>query len=126
MKKSILLLTAAMTMTFAAHAADTDKTMRLRFTDLPYAEGTLYIAVSCGGEHVMATAIEVSGDSIIIPLDLAGHDDKTVSIQAFQDLNSNSTLDFDTYGRPQEPCLQTTLSPGSADDAIFDLKLIQY
>ena len=90
MKKSILLLTAAMTMTFAAHAADTDKTMRLRFTDLPYAEGTLYIAVSCGGEHVMATAIEVSGDSIIIPLDLAGHDDKTVSIQAFQDLNSNS------------------------------------
>jgi len=126
MKKSILLLTAAMTMTFAAHAADTDKTMRLRFTDLPYAEGTLYIAVSCGGEHVMATAIEVSGDSIIIPLDLAGHDDKTVSIQAFQDLNSNSTLDFDTYGRPQEPCLQTTLTPGSTDDAIFDLKLIQY
>lgn len=100
--------------------------MRLRFTDLPYAEGTLYIAVSCGCEHVMATAIEVSGDSIIIPLDLAGHDDKTVSIQAFQDLNSNSTLDFDTYGRPQEPCLQTTLTPGSADDAIFDLKLIQY
>lgn len=98
---------------------------QLRFTELPFAEGKLFVSVSCGDATVLAKAIEVEEDTVTIPADLSVYDGKVLNVQAFQDLNENNTLDFDGYGRPTEPCLQTVVTPG-ADIQTIDLKLVQY
>lgn len=117
----ISLIAAAITM----HASDFKANQQLRFTDLPYSEGKLFVAISCGKDRIQASAIEVESDSVVIPIDLSKYVGKEIKIEAFQDLNENDTLDFDSYGRPKEPCLQTNVTP-EAENEVFDFKLIQY
>lgn len=108
-----------MAMVFAAAART------LSFTDLPYAEGTVYVEAKDGDKVIGRKAVPVEGDTIRVEFDLSGCAGKTLFIQAFQDLNDNKTLDFGDYGRPEEPCLQTSISVDGGDDDIV-LRLREY
>ena len=80
-------------------------------SELPYTEGTLYVSATCGDKELLKVAIEVEDESIVIPVDFSEAIDKEVSIRAFQDLDEDKQLKFDSYGRPVEPFLQTKLIP---------------
>lgn len=124
MRKMILLLAAAMACatTFAAECC---KSSAIRFTDLPFVEGTIYVSVSCGEESIIQSAVEVESDTVALPVDLSKWNGKEIEVKAFQDLNDNKTLDFDSYGRPQEPCLQTSATVDSKNP-VLEFKLVQY
>lgn len=124
MKKTLIII-AAISAAITAWATDRSKNQLLRFTDLPFSEGKLFVAISYENNNILATSVEVDNDTIALPVDLSKYSGKKLKFQAFQDLNENNTLDFDTYGRPQEPCLQTTITP-TAQKQVFDFKLIQY
>lgn len=79
--------------------------------ELPYTEGTLYVSATCGDKELLKVAIEIEEDSIVIPVDFSEAVGKEVSIRAFQDLDEDKQLKFDSYGRPAEPFLQTKLIP---------------
>lgn len=79
--------------------------------EFPYTEGTLYVSATCGDKELLKVAIEVEEDSIVIPIDFSEAVGKEVSIRAFQDLDEDKQLKFDSYGRPAEPFLQTKLIP---------------
>lgn len=81
------------------------------FRELPYTEGTLYVSATCGDKELLKVAIEIEEDSIVIPVDFSEAVGKEVSIRAFQDLDEDKQLKFDSYGRPAEPFLQTKLIP---------------
>lgn len=76
-------------------------------------------------KELLKVAIEVEEDAVIIPVDFSTVIDKEVSIRAFQDLDEDKRLKFDRYGRPAEPCLQTTLVP-QKDKNNYELKLQIY
>ncbi len=116
---------AALALAGTAFAADCCKTSRLTFSQLPFTEGKLFVSVTCGDTQVLAKAVEVEGDTVSIPVDLSEYFGQELHVQAFQDLNENNTLDFDGYGRPTEPCLQTNVKP-NAEHPMVDLKLMQY
>lgn len=124
MKKLILLLAAA-TVCAATFAAECCTSGAFRFYELPFAEGAIYVSVSCGEENILQSAVEVESDTVILPVDLTKWGGKNIEVKAFQDLNDNKTLDFDSYGRPQEPCLQTTATVDSKNP-VLEFKLIQY
>lgn len=79
--------------------------------ELPYTEGTIYVSATCGDKELLKVAIEIEEDSIVIPVDFSEAVGKEVSIRAFQDLDEDKQLKFDSYGRPAEPFLQTKLIP---------------
>ena len=79
--------------------------------ELPYTEGTIYVSATCGDKELLKVAIDVEEDSIVIPVDFSEVVGKEVSIRAFQDLDEDKKLKFDSYGRPAEPFLQTKLIP---------------
>lgn len=79
--------------------------------ELPYTEGTIYVSATCGDKELLKVAIEVEEDSVVIPVDFSEAVGKEVSIRAFQDLDEDKQLKFDSYGRPAEPFLQTKLVP---------------
>lgn len=81
--------------------------------------------MTCGDTTVLAKAQEIEEETLIIPADLSSCYGKEVQVQAFQDLNGNNTLDFDGYGRPTEPCLQTVITP-DVETPVIDLQLVQY
>lgn len=83
----------------------------ITFSELPYTEGTLYVSATCQDKELIKIAIEVEEDSIVIPIDFSEAVGKDVSIRAFQDLDEDKQLKFDSYGRPTEPFLQTKLIP---------------
>lgn len=124
MKRDLIIM-AALAMVGIASAGEGGKQTQLHFSELPFAEGKLFVSVSCGDSTVLAKAVEIEADTLSIPADLTVYFGKELHVQAFQDLNGNDTLDFDNYGRPQEPCLQTTVKP-DADQQVIGLKLIQY
>lgn len=123
--KKLFLLFAAIAVCAATGAAECCKSGVIRFTELPFAEGTIYVSVSCGDDNIVQSAVEVESDTVILPVDLSKWEGKKIEVKAFQDLNDNRTLDFDSYGRPQEPCLQTTTIVDSKNP-VLDLKLVQY
>lgn len=108
-----------------ASAAESGESTQLRFPELPFAEGKLFVSVTCGDTMLLAKAVDVEDETLSIPADLSDYSGKEMFVQAFQDLNGNGTLDFDSYGRPQEPCLQTTIVPAGGD-SVIDLRLVQY
>lgn len=124
MKKIILILAAIMACAAAFAAVCCNKSV-IRFAELPFAEGTLYVSVTCGQDNILQSAVEVESDTVTLHLDLSKWDSKELEVKAFQDLNDNKTLDFDAYGRPQEPCLQTTATVDSENPAL-EFKLVQY
>lgn len=97
----------------------------LLFDELPYSEGTLYVSASAGEREILARMAEVEGDSVLVPVEYDGVAGESVTVNAFLDLNDNRQLDFDTYGRPVEPCLRTTVVL-SEEKNIHELKLISY
>lgn len=123
MKKRIICALAfagAVSMTvLAAEAASVVKVV-----NLPYAEGCLYISASQDGKQLLAKKLEVDSPTVTVEFDTPPTGDKDIALQAFQDLNGNGSLDFDSYGRPTEPCLRTTLPV--APDGRYTVELQQY
>lgn len=107
----------------AAYASTTET--EITFVELPYAEGTLYVSIEMEGRNIAMKALEIEGDSVTFKADLTECSGKETAIKAFQDLNGNRELDMDSYGRPTEPCLQTTFFPAS-DNSGHTFRLIQY
>ncbi|MBD5356793.1 MAG: DUF2141 domain-containing protein [Bacteroides sp.] len=95
------------------------------FNNLPYAEGTLFVSAAYGDNEIFRKAIEIDSEAVVISVDLSGYVDKDISINAFQDLNENRALDFDSYGRPVEPCLRTKITP-KEDKGVYEFRMIQY
>ena len=122
MRRKVLLM--ALLISTAGMVAKTLET-GITFKELPYSEGTLYVAVEDDGKNVFMKGMEVEGDSVSFVVDLSGYDGKQLVIKAFQDLNDNRRLDMDTYGRPTEPCLQATFTP-DPDHPTHTFRLIQY
>lgn len=125
MKKQQSILLVAALAAASAFASDESKKYQIIFSDLPYAEGKIYLAASCAGERIVATASDVEEDIVAIPLDLSNYEGKEIVIQAFQDMNGNNQLDLDTYGKPLEPCIQTSVTL-SRETPVISLQLIQY
>lgn len=123
--KKLLLAIAALSVMTTVSATEVGGDNQLVFTELPFAEGRLFVSVTCGEQQLIANAIEVDGDVVSMPVDVEKYVGKELTVQAFQDLNDNNTLDFDAYGRPTEPCLQTTVSPVAGQSQI-QLQLMQY
>mgnify|MGYP001037172835 FL=1 len=121
--KKLLLVFALIAICVSAKAESTACTITL--SELPYVDGTLYLSVTCEDKELLKVAIEVEEDAVIIPVDFSTVIGKEVSIRAFQDLDEDKQLKFDSYGRPAEPCLQTTLVP-QKDKNNYELKLQIY
>lgn len=119
---SILAIFAA---TLSMSAAANGNHLDLKFKELPYSEGTFYVAASCNGTEIHKSATEVDSDLVTIHIDISKCEGRQIDIKAFQDMNGNRTLDFDSYGRPVEPCLQTKATVGP-DDTSLELHLMQY
>lgn len=77
----------------------------LHFVNMPFVEGNLFVAVTIDGKPAVAQMAEVTDTVVDIPMTVDVADGDTIHVQAFQDLNDNRNLDFDSYGRPDEPCL---------------------
>lgn len=122
MKKvlSFLALAAISTSAYAEASAH-----KITFSELPFTEGTIYISAICDNKEILRTAIDVTSDCASVDIDLSQSLGKKVSIQAFQDLDDNRRLDTDSYGKPMEPCLRTSITPqeGIMD---YELKLVSY
>lgn len=97
----------------------------ITFSEFPYTEGTLYVSATCEDKELLKVTIEVEEDSLTIPVDFSEAVGKEVSIRAFQDLNEDKQLNFDSYGRPAEPCLQTKLVP-QKEKADYSFKLVVF
>lgn len=83
--------------------------VNLHFVNMPYVEGNLYVSVAVDGKPTVAQMAEVTDSNVDVPITIDAADGDTVRVQAFQDLNDNRNLDFDGYGRPEEPCLSQTM-----------------
>ncbi|MDE6095839.1 MAG: DUF2141 domain-containing protein [Muribaculaceae bacterium] len=107
--KKLLLIFALIAICVSAKAET--PAYSIIISELPYTEGTLYISAICGDKELLKVAIEVEEDSVKIPVDFSKVIGKDISIRAFQDLDEDKQLKFDSYGRPAEPFLQTTIVP---------------
>lgn len=123
--KRHLIIIAALAVAGIAFAGENGKQTQLQFSELPFADGKLFVSVTHGDSTILAKAVDVEEETVSIPADLSAYYGKEIHVQAFQDLNGNDNLDFDVYGRPTEPCLRTVITP-EADKHIIDLKLVQY
>ncbi len=107
--KKLLLIFALIAICVSAKAKAPAYT--ITFSELPYTEGTLYVSATCGDKELLKVAIEVEEESVTIPVDFSEAVGKEVSIRAFQDLDEDKQLKFDSYGRPVEPFLQLKIVP---------------
>jgi len=105
MKK--LLFTFVVAICAMATFAKTSKQL-IKFVGLAYTEGT-----------------EVEDTEMSIPVDFSNLTNLKVFVQAFQDLNENRNLDKDNFGRPTEPCLQTTLMPNDSTE-VYVLRMMTF
>lgn len=121
MKKQILF-TAMLVSSAVAIAKNPETTMT--FGELPYSEGTLYVSIE-EGKNILMKALEIDGDSVSFAADLSEYNGRKISVKAFQDLNDNKQLDIDAFGRPTEPCLQSTFTP-APDRSGYNFRLVQY
>ncbi len=121
--KEFLSILAMTTISASAFAATPQHT--IRFSELPFTEGTIYISATCGDRELIRSAIEVTEDCVSLDIDLSPVVGKEVSIQAFQDLDDNKRLDTDSYGRPTEPYLRTVITP-QEEASVYTLKLVCY
>lgn len=122
MKK--LLFTFVVAICAMATFAKTSKQL-IKFVELPYTEGTIYLSVNVGDSTVVRQAIEVEDTEMSIPVDFSSLTNLKVFVQAFQDLNENRNLDKDNFGRPTEPCLQTTLMPNDSTE-VYVLRMMTF
>lgn len=122
--KKLLFIFALIAICISAKAETPACTIIL--SELPYTEGTIYLSATCGDIELLRVAINVEEDSVAIPVDFSGAIGKEVSIQAFQDLDDDKQLKFDSYGRPTEPFLQTKFIPQKENTTyIFKLSVLQ-
>lgn len=119
--KKLLFIFALIAICVSAKAKTPAYSIILR--ELPYTEGTIYVSATCGDKELLKVAIDVEEDSIVIPVDFSEVVGKEVSIRAFQDLDEDKQLKFDSYGRPAEPFLQTKLVP-KKEKADYSFKLV--
>lgn len=121
--KKMMLLAAALISSLGAMAEVNSEC--IIFEELPYTEGTLYVSVSDGSDSVLMRAVDVESDCVTIPVCLDSLTGKQLSVNAFLDTNGNRQLDFDSYGRPTEPCLKDRFMPAE-NVASYSFKLIEY
>lgn len=119
--KKLLLIFALIAISVSAKAET--PAYSIIISELPYTEGTLYVSATCGEEELLKVAIEIEEDSVTIPVDFSKVIGKELSIRAFQDLDEDKQLKFDSYGRPAEPFLQTGFVP-QKDKTGYDFTLV--
>ncbi len=119
--KKLLLIFALIAISVSAKAET--PAYSIIISELPYTEGTLYVSATCGEEELLKVAIEIEEDSVTIPVDFSKVIGKELSIRAFQDLDEDKQLKFDSYGRPAEPFLQTSFVP-QKDKTGYDFTLV--
>lgn len=124
MKKTVLFLMLS-AVTIGTMAKSPCSSCAVRFVELPYAEGTIYVSVSEGDKNIVLSSVEIEADSVSMQACLCEYIGKNLSVKAFQDLNDNGQLDFDGYGRPTEPCLQAVLTPCEGEKT-YTFRLIEY
>ncbi len=124
MKRNLIIM-ATLLLASVVFAEDRGKISQLRFSEIPYTEGKLFVSVTFGETTVLAKALEIQEDSLSLDAELSAFYGKELLVRAFQDLNGNNTLDLDEYGRPTEPCLQTIITP-NAERPVIDFQLMQY
>lgn len=117
MKKTFVAgcLCVAMTLTAGAET--------LSFVNLPFIEGSLFVAVCDGDKILEGKVAEVESDKVDVEIDLSAYAGKKLGVKAFQDLNGNGDIDFDDFGRPVEPCL---LGEMTVNGEIHSFELMQY
>ena len=79
--------------------------VNIRFVNIPYAEGTLYVAANEGDKMLEGTIVQLAGDEATVSLPLHKYDGQKIQLRAFQDLNNSGNIEFDEMGRPTEPVL---------------------
>lgn len=124
MKKTVLFLMLS-AVTIGTTAKSPCSSCVVNFEELPYAEGMLYVSLSEGDNSIALSSVEIEDDSVSMQVCLCKYIGKNLTVKAFQDLNDNGRLDFDGYGRPTEPCLQTVLTPCEGEKT-YTFKLIEY
>lgn len=97
----------------------------IRFVNLPYAEGTVYLQVKEGNKVIAQKMIGVISDTLDVEVGFVQSAGKKVRIEAFQDLDGNRSLNFDGYGCPSEPYIQTEVAILDSASVIC-LELKQY
>lgn len=107
--KKLTFILALITLYVNAKAETPENT--ITFSELPYLDGTIYVSATCENKEFLKVAADVEEDSIVIPVDFSSVIGKEISIRAFQDLDGDKQLKFDSYGRPVEPFLQTKFVP---------------
>lgn len=80
MKK--LLFTFVVAICAMATFAKTSKQL-IKFVELPYTEGTIYLSVNVGDSTVVRQAIEVEDTEMSIPVDFSNLTNLKVFVQAF-------------------------------------------
>ena len=119
MKKNVLLSCCAAALLLTASAGS------VRFVNLHYLEGTVYVAISDGGDANVMKAAPVLSDTVVVDVDWSLFPSTKPVVRAFQDLNDNRRLDFDAFGRPAEPCVESVVDIDESVDDI-DVELIEY
>lgn len=121
--KNLLLISVVVVSAGSTYAQTPDSV--LLFEELPFSEGTLYLQMNDGDKDVLMKAVEVDEAEVSLSINLNGLVDRELSVKAFLDLNENAVLDFDNFGRPTEPCIQTIIIPKEGV-AEYKLRLVQY
>lgn len=95
------------------------------FVNLPFAEGTLFVAVYDGDKMIEGKAVAVESDGIDVTFDLSAYEGKKFDLKAFQDLNGNGDIDFNDAGIPTEPFLLESITVKGENQALT-FQLTQY
>ena len=102
-----------------------DGEVTVKFINLPYAEGTLFVAVNEGDKILDGKVVPVESDEVSVIFQLDKHMGKELLLRAFQDLDESNNIEFDAMGRPTEPVLQTSLKI-TPELHYMEVELIQY
>lgn len=104
---------------------DSGTPVTVRFVNLSYAEGRIFVAVNDGDKMLEGTVVTVESDEAEVTLPLHKYDGRKVLLRAFQDLDDSGNIEFDELGRPVEPVLQQTIEV-TPDLKSLDVELISY
>lgn len=104
---------------------DSGNQVTVRFVNLSYAEGRIFVAVNDGDKMLEGNVVTVEGDKAEVTLPLHKYDGQKVLLRAFQDLDDSGNIEFDELGRPVEPVLQQAIEV-TPDLKSLDVELISY
>jgi len=101
------------------------ETVTINVVNLPFIEGKVYIAVNSGDDMVAGNVIPVESDMVSLTFPAAEYVGTRLQVRAFQDLDESGDLEFESSGKPVEPCIRTEIKIVSGEKS-YDIELIQY